>query len=206
MERRARSKSPRSTGIVSKEPYYRACGCAHRFVPGEFSSPVRDRRRSRSRASTSSVPRSRTPSSVSSGRTTPSPGPQLQLSDRAMSEEVLTTSHETPSRRQCLPHCRCKYQMACWLEPRSIPVQYSSTIIIQLGSTKKRYLEEITFQKRLVPRQFSEGMEVATDPLCRCFSSKVTIPCESPVANVISLEPQQQQLPENDTLPPTTVL
>jgi hypothetical protein len=38
-ERRDRSKSPRPTG--SKERYYRACGCAHRFVPGEQTSPGR---------------------------------------------------------------------------------------------------------------------------------------------------------------------
>jgi hypothetical protein len=45
----------------------------------------------------------------------------------------------------------CRYQVACWLSPRAVPVQYSSTVFIQLGSTKKRYLEEITFQVRESP-------------------------------------------------------
>ncbi|XP_021916059.1 uncharacterized protein LOC110828059 isoform X2 [Zootermopsis nevadensis] len=186
MDRRARSKSPSSTG--SKEPHYRACGCVHRFIPGEKSPPVRDRRRSRSRTSTNSIPRSRTPSSVSSGRTTPSPG----LSARAVSEEVINMSPETPSPKSlCPPHCRCKYQVSCWLVPRSVPVQYSSTVIVQLGSTKRRYREEINFQKRLVPRQFSEKMEVATEPQCQRYTSEVTIPCQPPLVKVISLEAQQ---------------
>jgi len=40
----------------------------------------------------------------------------------------------------------CRYQTGFWLAPRSVPVQYSSTVIIQLGSTKRRYVEKITFQ------------------------------------------------------------
>jgi len=39
MDRRDRNKSPRPTG--STETSYRACGCAHRFVPGEQTSPGR---------------------------------------------------------------------------------------------------------------------------------------------------------------------
>ncbi|XP_023704476.1 uncharacterized protein LOC111862898 isoform X3 [Cryptotermes secundus] len=163
---------------------------------------LRDRRRSRSRTSNSSIPRSRTPSSVSSGRTTPSPGPP----GTATSEEVANMSPETPTRQAChLPYCRSKYQTACLLVSRSVPVHYSSTVIIQLGSTKKRYLEEITFQKRLVPRHFSESMEVATEPTCQCYTSEVTIPCQPPLINIISLE-AQQQVPGYHTPPLTTAL
>jgi hypothetical protein len=51
-------------------------------------------------------------------------------------------------------------------------------------------------QKRLVPRQFSETMEVPTDPFCRCYTSEVTIPCKPPLVKIISLEAQQ---PDNYT-------
>ncbi|KAJ9597796.1 hypothetical protein L9F63_011404, partial [Diploptera punctata] len=147
----------------------------------------RDRRRSRSRTSTSSLPRSRTPSSVSSERTTPSPGPILH---RAMSEETLTmTPSPNATAKQLCSKCRRRYQTTCWLVPRSVPVLYSSTILIQLGSTKRRYIEEIKFQKRLIPRKFSESMEVATEP-CRCYTAQVTIPCEA----IVNLDQQSQKL------------
>jgi hypothetical protein len=61
------------------------------------------------------------------------------------------------------------------------------------------------FQKRLVPRQFSESMEVATDPTSHCYTSEVTIPCQSPLVNIISLE-AQQQVSNYHTSPLTTAL
>ncbi|PNF36912.1 hypothetical protein B7P43_G08868 [Cryptotermes secundus] len=107
--------------------------------------------------------------------------------------------------RRLLRLAGLRYQTACLLVSRSVPVHYSSTVIIQLGSTKKRYLEEITFQKRLVPRHFSESMEVATEPTCQCYTSEVTIPCQPPLINIISLE-AQQQVPGYHTPPLTTAL
>ncbi|GFG31663.1 hypothetical protein Cfor_04792, partial [Coptotermes formosanus] len=59
--------------------------------------------------------------------------------------------------------------------------------------------------KRLVPRQFSESMEVPTEPLGQRYTSQVTIPCYSPVVNIISFE-AQQQLPENYVPPLVTDL
>jgi hypothetical protein len=43
----------------------------------------------------------------------------------------------------------------------------------------------------LVPRQFSESMEVPTEPLSQRYISHVTIPCYPPLVNIISLEAQQ---------------
>jgi len=60
-------------------------------------------------------------------------------------------------------------------------------------------------QKRLVPRKFSESMEVPTEPIGQRYTSHVTIPCYPPLVNIISFE-AQQQLPDNYKPPLTTTL
>ncbi|XP_067008226.2 uncharacterized protein [Anabrus simplex] len=151
---------------------------------------IRDRRRSRSRTPSSSVVRSRTPSSVSSGRTTPttpSPGPQFRMTSRTLSEEVLSTSSEM-SRSSSIPHLPSKFQTKCWLEPRPVPIHYSSTVLMKLGSTRKRFTEEVTFQTRLVPCRFSEGVVKATVLPTRHYTSVLEIECQPPTVHVINLE------------------
>ncbi|XP_047119018.1 uncharacterized protein LOC124801301 [Schistocerca piceifrons] len=112
---------------------------------------IRERRRSRSNSTTG---RSRTPSSVSSGRTTPSPGPSLlsPLNGRTMSDDSLsqTRINSPPRLMSRVPR---KYTTVCWLEPCNVPVHYSSTVLITLGSTRKRYTEDIRFQTRLGPKK-----------------------------------------------------
>jgi len=60
-------------------------------------------------------------------------------------------------------------------------------------------------QKRLVPRQFSESMEVPTEPLGQRYTSHVTIPCYPPPVNIISFE-AQQSFPDNYKPPLITAL
>ncbi|XP_049949367.1 uncharacterized protein LOC126457246 isoform X2 [Schistocerca serialis cubense] len=133
---------------------------------------IRERRRSRSNSTTG---RSRTPSSVSSGRTTPSPGPSFlsPLNGRTMSDDSLsqTRINSPPRLMSRVPR---KYTTVCWLEPCNVPVHYSSTVLITLGSTRKRYTEDIRFQTRLAPRRFSESVET---PVSRYYISTIEIPC-----------------------------
>ncbi|GLG94995.1 Protein of unknown function [Gryllus bimaculatus] len=135
---------------------------------------LRDKRRGRSRTPGGSgstppavvhrpPPRSLTPSSLtsSSGRTTP----------------TLSPSHG--------------FRTTCWMEPRPVPVHYSSTVYMKVGSTKKRYVEEVTFQTRLVPRRFSESMTTATTIPSRRFTSVLEIQCLAPAVHVINLDDHQ---------------
>ncbi|KAK7869081.1 hypothetical protein R5R35_000800 [Gryllus longicercus] len=167
---------------------------------------LRDKRRGRSRTPGGSgstppavvhrpPPRSLTPSSLtsSSGRTTPtlspSHGPLFRMASRTTSEEVLSVCSD--SSRTSVSHSSHRFRTTCWMEPRPVPVHYSSTVYMKVGSTKKRYVEEVTFQTRLVPRRFSESMTTATTIPSRRFTSVLEIQCLAPAVHIINLDDHQ---------------
>ncbi|XP_050434088.1 uncharacterized protein LOC126841557 [Adelges cooleyi] len=48
------------------------------------------------------------------------------------------------------------FQSTFWMEPRAVPVKYTSTVNICLDSPIKRFMERIDLQMKLVPCQYVE--------------------------------------------------
>ncbi|XP_063239089.1 uncharacterized protein LOC134540347 [Bacillus rossius redtenbacheri] len=164
--------------VEGAAPLVRSCGCAHRFPPGQTPSPVRERRRSRS--SCSLPDRSRTPSSVSTDRATPPPGPLYRLRCRTMSEEVLDVlpDEARPASTPLPPH---RFRASCWFSAQPVPVRFSSSVELRLGCTRRRYKEAVLLKTRLAPRRHAETAIALVSPASRRFTTSVEIQCLAPV-------------------------
>ncbi|XP_075220581.1 uncharacterized protein LOC142323991 [Lycorma delicatula] len=140
----------------------RSCGCARRYLPSPplVSPPVNGPGRSRSSTGSSGgggavgggvKSRSRTPSNVSSGRTTPSPtrgnGLRNGMGDRTVSESALLNLQEPPA----AGHPR--FVSSFHLKPKALLAQYTTTVLIRIGSCRRHHIEEIKYELRLTPNK-----------------------------------------------------
>nr|CAD7607641.1 unnamed protein product [Timema genevievae] len=121
--------------------------------------------------------------------------PLYRLTARTMSEELLDTLPDvaSPITISLPPH---KFKTTCYFEPCMVPTKYSSFVYIKLGSTRKRYVEEVNFKTRLVPKRFSESVLTMTTPSSRRYTSGVEIKCLPPDVTVFELEEDQRDLDE----------
>ncbi|CAG2062347.1 unnamed protein product [Timema podura] len=121
--------------------------------------------------------------------------PLYRLTARTMSEELLDTLPDvaSPITISLPPH---KFKTTCYFEPCMVPTKYSSSVYIKLGSTRKRYVEEVNFKTRLVPKRFSESVLTMTTPSSRRYTSGVEIKCLPPDVTVFELEEDQRDLDE----------
>ncbi|XP_017770721.1 PREDICTED: uncharacterized protein LOC108558339 isoform X2 [Nicrophorus vespilloides] len=50
------------------------------------------------------------------------------------------------------------YISKCYFQSKAIPIKYSETVIVKLGSRKKKYFESVYCQTKAVPYRWSETM------------------------------------------------
>ncbi|KAK9704034.1 Reverse transcriptase (RNA-dependent DNA polymerase) [Popillia japonica] len=105
------------------------------------------------------------------------------------SKEIVT-SQERITQGKYAPK---RYVTTCYFQPKQLPVWYSETMILNIGSTKKKYFESIYYENKLSPFHWTESMTTiipdAEEPVL--VNSSVDIPISPPECHYISLEPQQ---------------
>ncbi|XP_022918119.1 uncharacterized protein [Onthophagus taurus] len=87
-----------------------------------------------------------------------------------------------------------RYVTTCYFQPKQIPVSYSETMILKIGSSKKKFFESVYCKNTLLPSKWSESMHTTikreTEPKT-LQTSEIYIPIEKSTFNYVSLEPQQ---------------
>ncbi|KAI4462199.1 hypothetical protein MML48_5g00015898 [Holotrichia oblita] len=104
--------------------------------------------------------------------------------------EQIVTSEERVTQGRYAPK---RYVTTCYFQPKQLPVWYSETMILNIGSTKKKYFESIYYENKLSPFHWTESMTTiipdSEEPIR--VNSTVDIPISQPEFYYISLEPQQ---------------
>ncbi|KAI4462218.1 flagella-associated protein [Holotrichia oblita] len=104
--------------------------------------------------------------------------------------EQIVTSEERVTHGRYAPK---RYVTTCYFQPKQLPVWYSETMILNIGSTKKKYFESIYYENKLSPFHWTESMTTiipdSEEPIR--VNSTVDIPISQPEFYYISLEPQQ---------------
>ncbi|XP_060529347.1 uncharacterized protein LOC132703849 isoform X2 [Cylas formicarius] len=108
-----------------------------------------------------------------------------QSKDVIKNGQIVSNSAEPPSR----------YVAKCYFKTKTVPTWYTESLLIYVGSTKRRYEEKVHFKNKLQPYYWSETMttqmkeDKTTPPV---FRSEAFITMEKSNYHYISLEPQQQ--------------
>ncbi|KAJ8968174.1 hypothetical protein NQ314_002433 [Rhamnusium bicolor] len=84
-----------------------------------------------------------------------------------------------------------RYTTKCYIKPVTLPIWYTESLFLNIGSTRRKYEEKIYFKNKLVPHSWSESMytEIKTAP--KRIISDAIIPVEKSEIHYISFEPQQ---------------
>ncbi|KAI4462195.1 hypothetical protein MML48_5g00015383 [Holotrichia oblita] len=104
--------------------------------------------------------------------------------------EQIVTSEERVTQGRYAPK---RYVTTCYFQPKQLPVWYSETMILNIGSTKKKYFESIYYENKLSPFHWTESMTtiIPDSEAPILVNSTVDIPISQPEFHYISLEPQQ---------------
>ncbi|XP_066155902.1 uncharacterized protein [Euwallacea fornicatus] len=85
-----------------------------------------------------------------------------------------------------------RYFSTCYLKPKVVPVWYTESLILNIGSTKRFYTEKIWFKNVHQPYYWSEKMTTEVNfPPTKTHISQLDIPVPAVDGHYISLEPQQ---------------
>ncbi|XP_076253394.1 uncharacterized protein LOC143191843 isoform X2 [Rhynchophorus ferrugineus] len=85
-----------------------------------------------------------------------------------------------------------RYVTTCYIKPKVLPIWYTESVLIFIGSTKRKYDEKVYFKNKTLPYYWSENMTTEVNfPPTKTHISEITIPTEQTKTHYMSLEPQQ---------------
>ncbi|XP_066248156.1 uncharacterized protein [Euwallacea similis] len=85
-----------------------------------------------------------------------------------------------------------RHVSTCYLKPKVVPVWYTESLILNIGSTKRFYNEKIWFKHVHQPYYWSERMTTEVNfPPNKTHISQLDIPVPAMDGHYVSLEPQQ---------------
>ncbi|KAI4462194.1 rab gdp/gtp exchange factor [Holotrichia oblita] len=105
------------------------------------------------------------------------------------SEEIVTSEERIKEER----YSPKRYVTTCYFQPKQLPVWYSETMILNIGSTKKKYFESIYYKNKLSVFHWTESIKtiIPGSEDASLINSAMDIPISKPEFHYISLEPQQ---------------
>ncbi|KAI4462219.1 flagella-associated protein [Holotrichia oblita] len=105
------------------------------------------------------------------------------------SEEIVTSEGRIKDGR----YAPKRYVTTCYFQPKQLPVWYSETMILSIGSTKKKYFESIYYKNKLSVFHWTESIKtiIPGSEDASLINSAMDIPISKPEFHYISLEPQQ---------------
>ncbi|KAJ8917836.1 hypothetical protein NQ315_010748 [Exocentrus adspersus] len=84
-----------------------------------------------------------------------------------------------------------RYTTMCYIKPVPVPIWYTESVYLTIGSTRKRFEEKVYIKNKLRPYKWSENMYTEVKTMPKNITSDIYIPVEESDVHYVSLEPQQ---------------